>query len=120
MCLEADVCVWSGEDFCVCMRWCVSGGVCIGVLLGHVVSGSVMWEQVLCVCGVLCVLCVCVRALYRGWCVWVVVCECSACGGMGGCVEVVRLGAPHDLSSTRWARCRKRAVRICQAPASLW
>lgn len=32
----------------------------------------------------------------------------------GGC----ELGAPHDLSSTRWTRCRKRAVRICQAPAS--
>lgn len=52
----------------------MSGGVCIGVLLGHVVSGGVTCGNRYCVCGVLCVLCVCVRALYRGgvcgwWCV---------------------------------------------------
>lgn len=76
--------------FCVCMRWCVSGGVCIGVLLGHVVSGGVTCGSRYCVYVGCYVFCVCVRALYRGLvCVWVVVCECSACGGMGGCVVVV-------------------------------
>lgn len=67
VCLEADVCVWEGGEFLcvyemVCVWWCVYRSI-VGACC---VWGCYMWEQVLCVCGVLCVLCVCVRALYRG------------------------------------------------------
>ena len=86
MCLEADVCVWEGGVFlCVYEMVCVWWYVYRSIVGACCVWGCYMWERVLDVCGVLCVLCVCVRALYRGV---VHVCVCSACGGMGGCVEV--------------------------------
>lgn len=75
MCMEGGV---------VCVWWYV-----YGVLFGACcVWGCYMWVRVLCVCGVLGILCMCGRALYRGvLCLWVVVvCVCSTCGGMGGCV----------------------------------
>ena len=86
VCLEADVCVWEGGVFlCVYEMVCVWWYVYRSIVGACCVWGCYMWERVLGVCGVLCVLCMWVRALYREV---VCVCVCSACGGMGGCVEV--------------------------------